>query len=65
MLHLAAPCCAMARLLEGSRLRLPGRREQRPLEFGHFEDRFQDAARSVARAIGEEESKKSTRLSEG
>ena len=30
MLHLAAPCCAMARLLEGSRLRLPGRCEQRP-----------------------------------
>jgi len=30
----------------------------RALEFGHFEDRFQGAARSVARAIGEEESKK-------
>src|SRR5271166_3098751 len=32
------------------------------LEFGHFEDRFQGAVRSVARAIGQEESKKSTRL---
>ncbi len=35
-----------------------------PVEFGHSEDRFQGATRSVARAIGEEESKKSTRLSE-
>ena len=33
------------------------------LEFGHFEDGFQGAARSVARAIGEEEIQKSTRLS--
>ncbi len=33
------------------------------LEFGHFEDGFQGAARGLARAIGEEESKKSTRLS--
>jgi hypothetical protein len=34
-----------------------------PVEFGHSEDRFQGAARSVARAIGEEQSKKSTKLS--
>ena len=34
-----------------------GRCSQRQLEFGHFEDGFQGAARSLARAIGEEESK--------
>ena len=34
------------------------RHEVPGLEFGHFDDRFQGAVRSVARAIGEEESKK-------
>ena len=42
------------------RLSLPllvARRECLGLEFGHFEDGFQGGARSLARAIGEEESK--------
>ena len=37
------------------------RHEVPGLEFGHFEDGFQGAVRSVARAIGEEEIQKSQR----
>ena len=57
-LNLVSACCEMSRR-DGAIVAW----HEVPVEFGRFEDGFQGAARSVARAIGEEESKKSTRLS--
>src|SRR5271166_6869258 len=57
-LPLAKACCEMSRR-DGAIVAW----HEVPLEFGHFEDGLQGAERSFARAIGEEGSKKSRRLS--